>query len=285
VILTPEANEIQDTANNDLPNPSEVSFTTAAGDFTPPTLIDTQLAANVVTTDFGDIGDQFTITFGEVMSASTFGGINVQDGDGSSAFLPCGPVASCTWNAAGTMATVTLTAPVPPFIGVTPGLQLPLTITTLSGFFDLQGNAANILGSADRVIDNEIVAEPFAPPTIMDSRIVNNIATSDFGDTGDAFSATFNRAMNNTDQVGLVLLQDQDGTTAFLSCGPLVICTWNTAGTTLTVTVLAPVPPGPFGSTPGLQVPLRVAMLGAISDAAGKVPDLAGSADTLIDYE
>ncbi|MGH3369143.1 MAG: Ig-like domain-containing protein, partial [Nocardioidaceae bacterium] len=38
VTLTPETNKIQDTANNDLANPSTVSFVSGAADFTPPTL-------------------------------------------------------------------------------------------------------------------------------------------------------------------------------------------------------------------------------------------------------
>jgi hypothetical protein len=283
VILTPEVNEIQDTAGNDLPSPSQVTFTTAAADVTPPTLVDTQLLTNLGATDFGDVGDQFESTFSEVMSMS-FGGINVQDADGSGAFLSCGSQVQCIWNGAGTAVTVTVTSALAPFIGITPGLQLPLTITTLISFYDLQGNAPNLLGSPDRVIDNEVLTGPLAPPTVVDSRMVNNVTTTDFGDIGDAFSVTFSGGMN-LNPAGTMVLQDQDGSIVFLSCGTNTICTWNSMVTELTVVVIMPLTPS-IGTTPGMQIPARIVMVNGISSGInGKVPDLAGSADTLIDYE
>jgi len=284
VIVTAEPNEIQDTDGNDLPNPSEVTFTTSAGDFVPPTLIDTALESNIGTTDFGDVGDSFNMVFSEVMSPTPFGGIVVQDGDGSGAFLSCGTVIQCTWNTAGTTVTVTVTSLVAASPGATFGLQLPVTITTLNGFFDLQGNQPNLPGSPDRVIDNEVVTGPFAPPTVTDARVVNNVATTDFADTGDAFSLTFSGGMN-LNPSGTMVLKDQDGSIAFVNCGSNAICNWNTVVTELTIIVIMPLP-ALAGTTPGLQLPLRVVMLAGIASGTnGMVPDLAGSPDTLIDYE
>jgi hypothetical protein len=284
IIVTAELNEIQDALGNDLPNPSEIIFTTAAGDFVPPTLVDTRLISNVGTTDFSDLGDSFESTFSEVMSAATFGGISVQDTDGSSAFLACGTQVQCTWNTAGTVVTVTVTSPVAPFIGVTPGLQLPLSITTMNGFSDLQGNTPNIPGSPDRVIDNEILTGPFAPPTVTDSRVVNNVATTDFADIGDAFSVTFSSGMN-LNPIGNLLLQDQDGSIVLINCGTNATCTWNSVVTVMTVTVMFPMAPS-MGTTPGMQIPMRIAMMNGIASGTnGMVPDLAGSPDTLIDFE
>jgi hypothetical protein len=80
------------------------------------------------------------------------------------------------------------------------------------------------------------------------------------------------------------MLQDEDGSSAILSCGANAICTWDTAATNLTVTIISFVAPI-AGTTPGLQLPTRIRMLSGISDASGNMPDLAGSADTLIDYE
>ncbi|MGH2490684.1 MAG: hypothetical protein ACRDF9_04175, partial [Candidatus Limnocylindria bacterium] len=278
------ANEIQDTSDNDLPSPSEVSFTTAAGDFTPPTLIDTQLLTNFGATDLGDVGDQFESTFSEAMSVSPFAGINVQDADGTVAFLSCGSQVQCTWNGALTTVTVTLTSALAPFQGSTPGLQFPANITTLTGFSDLQGNAPSVLGSADRLIDNEILTGPLAPPTVTDSRMVNNVASTDFGDIGDAFSVTFSGGMN-LNPAGNLVLQDQDGSTVFISCGTNAVCDWNGVVTVMTVTVVLPLVPS-MGITPGLQIPARIVMMSGIASGSnGKVPDLAGSADTLIDFE
>jgi hypothetical protein len=166
VTLTPETNEIQDTANNDLASPSSVSFTSGAADFTPPTIIDARVVANVGTTDFTEIGDGFSLTFSEAMETTATAGdvIQAQDQDGT-IFTPpgltCGGNVSCTWNTAGTtitvMVTVTVTTPGVGSAGSgnTPGMQIPFNITTLTGFQDLQGNVPNVLGSSDRLVDFE----------------------------------------------------------------------------------------------------------------------------------
>ena len=198
VFVTAEANEIQDTVGNDLANPSNVSFTTAAADFTPPTLIDTRVLSNLGTTDFADVGDSFESTFSETMSGSTFGGINLQDTDGTAVFLSCGTQVLCTWNTASTTITVTVTSALAGFGGVTPGLQLPANITTLNGFSDAQGNVPNVLGSTDRLVNNEFLTGPFASPAVSDSRVLSNLNTTDFSEPGDSFRTTFSAAMIRT---------------------------------------------------------------------------------------
>jgi hypothetical protein len=283
VIVFAEANEIQDVFGNDLTNPSEVTFSTGAADVTPPTLVDTRLLNNVQSTDFGEPGDAFDATFSEAMNGTTTGGINVQDADGTTVVLSCGAQVMCSWNSAGTAVTVTVVSIVAPFGGTTPGLQLPATITTLVGFSDVAGNNPNLPGSPDRVIDNEFLTGPFAPPTVTDARVVNNVGTTDFSEIGDTFLSTFSAAMIVNGSARL-LIQDQDGSLAMLNCGFNAICTWDTAATTLTVTIITPV--APMGGTiPGLQIPTYIRTLGGISDSSGNMPDLAGSADTLIDYE
>ena len=161
VTLTPEANEIQDTANNDLPNPSSVSFVSGAADFTPPTMVDSRLVNNLVTTDFTETGDSFSTTFSETMNGTTTGTIQIQDQDGTVFTLTCGGNVACSWNAAVTQVTVTVVSTItPPVVGApgagnTPGMQIPFNITTLNGFTDLQGNVPNVLGSSDRLVDFE----------------------------------------------------------------------------------------------------------------------------------
>jgi IPT/TIG domain/Bacterial Ig-like domain len=161
VTLTPELNEIQDTSNNDLANPSSVSFVSGAADFTPPTLVDARMVNNLVTTDFTEVGDSFSATFSEAMNGTTSGTIQIQDQDGTVFTLNCGGNVSCVWNTAVTMVTVTVaTAITPPVVGApgagaTPGMQIPFNITTLNGFTDLQGNVPNVLGSSDRLVDYE----------------------------------------------------------------------------------------------------------------------------------
>ena len=168
--LTPETTEIRDVVGNVLgdaagtacntPVTCSVTFTTGAGDFTPPTMVDARMANNLATTDFADTGDSFTLTFSETMNGITTGSIGIQDQDGTTATIVCSAVAganqgSCTWNTAVTTVTVTLTGALTGTAGTTPLMQIPFNVTTLTSFQDLQGNPPNVLGSADRLVDFE----------------------------------------------------------------------------------------------------------------------------------
>jgi hypothetical protein len=89
----------------------------------------------------------------------------------------------------------------------------------------------------------------------------------------------------NLNPAGHLLLQDQDGTSVLINCNVNAICEWNGVVTVMTVTVVMPLAPS-MGVTPGVQIPMRIVMMSGINSGVnGKVPDLAGSADTLIDYE
>jgi hypothetical protein len=153
--------EIQDAVGNTLNTPTSVTFTSGAGDFTPPTITDARMAANVLTSDFTEPGDSFTLTFSEVMTnTDETGSIALQDQDGTTMTLDCTlTTVGCAWNTADTTVTVTLqtgfasTAAA----GTTPGMQIPFNVTALAGsaYTDLQGNAVNVLGSADRLVDFE----------------------------------------------------------------------------------------------------------------------------------
>jgi hypothetical protein len=122
----------------------------------------------------------------------------------------------------------------------------------------------------------------FTPPTLTDARIVNNINSTDFTDVGDSFSLTFSETMSGS--VGIIEIQDLDGTLLSINCLANAICTWNTATTTVTVTLMqALLASG--GTTPGLQIPANVASLIGFSDLAGNAPYLLGSVDRVIDFE
>jgi hypothetical protein len=157
-----EANELQDVVGNDLVIGTTFTFTTGAGDFTPPTIVDARVVNNLGTTDFTETGDSFSLTFSEAMNGTTTGTINIQDQDGTSLSLACGGSVACSWNTAVTTVTVTVNAPgvtAPalgaPGAGSTVGMQIPFNVTTLNGFADLQGNVPNVLGSSDRLVDYE----------------------------------------------------------------------------------------------------------------------------------
>jgi hypothetical protein len=174
ITLTPEGSEITDVVGNVLGDASgtacntpvltcTVTFTTGAGDFTPPTIVDARMANNLVTTDFTDPGDSFTLTFSEAMNGVTNGQIAIQDQDGTTATIQCSVLvgnnqASCTWNTAVTTVTVTLATGgtlVVTNAGTTPLMQIPFNITSMTLVQDLQGNPPNVLGSADRLVDFE----------------------------------------------------------------------------------------------------------------------------------
>jgi hypothetical protein len=161
---TAAPDDIRDVAGNGLDD-NDVNFTSGAGDFTPPTIVDARMTSNVGTSDFTEAGDAFQLTFSEVMSdTDEVGSMALQDQDGTTLNLDCTTAGvGCVWNDAATTVTVTLVsafiAPVAPApgAGTTPGMQIPFNVTTTSGtaFTDLQGNAVNVLGSSDRLVDFE----------------------------------------------------------------------------------------------------------------------------------
>ena len=136
-------------------------FTTGAADFTPPTMIDARMANNLITTNFGDVGDSFTITFSEKMNGSTTGTLEAQDQDGTTMaavtgnLMTCGGNVSCAWDSTVTTLTVTVATTIATSNGTTPGMQIPFNITALNGINDVAGNPPNVLGSSDRLVDFE----------------------------------------------------------------------------------------------------------------------------------
>jgi len=137
-------------------------------------------------------------------------------------------------------------------------------------------------------------AGDFTPPTMVDARLTSNVGTTDFREDDDAFTVTFSETMDDTTTGDSIQLQDQDGTVVTVTCGAgtnAVICDWNDADTTITITVNVANLTVPAlgaegdGSTPGMQIPFNVTTLNGFADAQGNVPNVLGSADRLVDYE
>jgi len=155
------AGAVKNVFNVNLAVGASTTFTTGAADFTPPTMIDARMANNLITTNFGDVGDSFTLTFSEKMNGSTTGTIEAQDQDGttmaatSGNLMTCGGNVSCTWDTAVTTLTVTVNTTIATSNGTTPGMQIPFNITALNGINDVAGNPPNVLGSSDRLVDFE----------------------------------------------------------------------------------------------------------------------------------
>ena len=147
-----------------------------AADAASPTSVDVRLSTSAGLAGQLDIGDAFKVAFSEPMGAATVGdSIVVHDADGTFATISCGNVTGpaapgatfCLLNTAvetlggtdypiGQVVTVSIgVAPTAGAAGSTPGLQIPTTISDQGGFGDVAGNAWNIAGSADVVIDVE----------------------------------------------------------------------------------------------------------------------------------
>jgi len=154
VTVTSDANETQDVAGNDLASPATTSFISGVQDTTAPTITDARIVTNSGLTTNMDSGDVFTMTFSEEMNTTTSGDqINVEDADTGSVdagTITCGTNATCSFNTAGTVLTVTITGAV----GAN-DVGYPATITSLLGFGDTGGNQPNLGASSDRIIDSE----------------------------------------------------------------------------------------------------------------------------------
>lgn len=126
---------------------------------------DARVARNVVTTDFIEANDAFTLRFSKMMIADPTGDtLRIQDQDGTLVTLRCSAApnrVSCGWDADGLSITITVAEGLvlPPVdsaeFGTTPGLQIPFNIVGLSGFTDFQGGVPNLLASPDRLVDLE----------------------------------------------------------------------------------------------------------------------------------
>jgi hypothetical protein len=135
-------------------------------------------------------------------------------------------------------------------------------------------------------------AADFTPPTIVDARMANTVGSSDFTDINDSFTLTFSEKMNGCITSGCTIeTQDQDGTQYSgvgnrMVCSTNVTCSWNTAVTTLTVTVLVALTPTPStGTTNGMQIPFNITVLNGLNDTTGNPANVLGSPDRLVDFE
>jgi hypothetical protein len=154
-----------------------------------------------------------------------------------------------------------------------------------AGANEIQDVAGNDLANCNPCTTFVTGAADFTPPTMVDARLTNNAGpSSDFVEAGDAFSVTFSEKMNAA--AGTISIQDQDGTTATITCGTNATCSWNTATTTtvLTVTMTAALVPT-SGTTPGMQIPFNITAFTGVTDTAGNPPNVLGSSDRLVDYE
>ena len=280
-----ENSHITDASGNPATAPQSRQTTATARETTEPELI--SASGNVSSSTI-------TLTFSEPVYCPSlaFGDIDVDADDPD--------VTDPTVTGYGSNPCETLRGDAATTFNITIGTDLEAD-TTYTVTFNI--DAASVRDSANNDledgsnVDFNPGAGDFTPPTIVDARLVGNIGTTNFSEDDDSFQATFSEAMDDTTTGDTLQIQDQDGTVVQLQCGGggtpdnAVVCDWNDAATTITVTVnvanltVPPVGDPGDGSTPGMQIPFNITTLNGFADAQGNVPNVLGSADRLVDYE
>lgn len=190
------------------------------------------------------------------------------------------PGGTAVWDGTGATATVNLTLTITggtrEFAGASGGGSFGGFLSHLTFPPTFGGTLTLTTGAGD-----------VTPPIITDARRgPDTPGSSDFVDAGESFSLTFSEVMNGV-TTGNIGIRDLDGTTAQISCGAVAgpnqaTCSWNTAVTTVTVTLTGTLATIDFGSVPGMSIPFNITALTGFSDLQGNVPNL-GSGDTQVD--
>jgi hypothetical protein len=137
-----------------------------SGDTTRPLIVDARITQNLITTNFAERGDAFSLTFSEPMNTATRGAtLFIADQDGTLVRLDCGfppNNVACVWDVPGVTVTVTvdveqLEVPAIGTVGggTTPGMQIPFNYIGQGGVVDLSGNLPDLDASPDLLVDYE----------------------------------------------------------------------------------------------------------------------------------
>jgi putative cell wall-binding protein len=159
---------VNDGDQGEYTESNTVTATTPVNDSTAPVANDTRLLANGGNPLIIGPGDSFRVVFSEVIDApAQFDTIRVRDEDGTVVDLVNGQdgvtftregaatTVGDTEYPANTVLTVVTGTSTPSAAGTVDGLGVPATITQQSGITDANGNAWNLAGSSDLVVDNQ----------------------------------------------------------------------------------------------------------------------------------
>jgi len=266
---------IHDQAGNTIKAPQAQTATATAAPTTAPTMSSASGAVGSTTV---------VINFSQPVYCTglTFGEFKLDDNNASTV--------DPTFSAFGSDACGATRQAVDSSFSLTTSTALPAATTYTLTFTPLGSNEIRNIynvslanNPATATVSFTTGAADFTPPTMIDARMANNLATTDFNDAGDSFTVTFSEKMNGA-TTGQINIQDQDGTTGVITCGGNATCVWDTNVVVLTVTLTATVNPT-AGTTPGMQIPFNITALTVITDVAGNPPNVLGSSDRLVDFE
>ena len=167
-----------------------------------------------------------------------------------------------------------------------------LTFTQPANTSGAVKNVFNVALASGSAITFTTGAADITPPVITDADLTGKSAVStNFEHSGDAFTLTFSKKMNSTTAGAVVSIQDQDGTTAKITCGVVgangATCSFDTATVTnLVVTLTGDLSVIDAGTTPGMAIPFNITAITVIKDATtpGNPPNILGSPDRLVEY-
>ncbi|TMC41873.1 MAG: hypothetical protein E6J23_12735 [Chloroflexi bacterium] len=248
--------------------------------------------APTITSASGAVGGTtVTINFSQIVWCNAAGGFAAGDftlNDNNAAttdptFTAQDATSKCgaTQQTAGTPLVLDTSAPLPAATTYT------LTFVGPAGAVK---NVFNVNLAAGSAVTFTTGAADFTPPTIVDADLQNNVASSNFQDPGDSFALTFSEKMQaNISSAVMIGIQDQDGTTATITCGGgaaanAATCAWDTTVTVLTVTLSGTLT-ATAGTTPGMAIPFNITSTTGTFDVAGNPPNILGSPDRLVEFE
>src|SRR6185503_17253865 len=192
-----------DSNGNLALGPQTRSTVATAPETTPPTLVSAAGAVGSTTVTF---------TFSEPVYCTALGfdptDFNLTDNNPATSdpiVVGAGPN-SCgfTQTTADTSFSVQLSSPLP--------ADRTYTATITPEANEVQDVVGNDLANPSQISFTTPPADVIAP-TLTDTRVVNNIATTDLADIGDAYQITFSETMAGT-TFGTLSLRDPDGSTA-----------------------------------------------------------------------
>jgi hypothetical protein len=295
-----------DAAGNTINAPQAQTMTATNPSATPPSIVSASGAVGSTTVKINFSVAVYCDAAGAYPAFTAAPPFTISSGNATvtdptfSATAKCGsattlPAAGTGQQTAGTQITLTTGTALPA------GTTYLLTYTSPAGTGAVKNlyNVALPTGSQTTFTTGAV---DFTPPIMVDARMTaKSTCSSDFGCGGDGFSLTFSKAMDTasgTTRQATIQVQDQDGTVATIFCfgtspggtpapGPAT-CTWNTAATTLSVSIIglssSMVLANSGGTTPGLAIPFNITALTGVTDASGNPVNVLGSTDRLVRY-
>jgi hypothetical protein len=236
---------------------------------------------------------QITITFSQAVfcTAAASGHWTLNSGGTGDPTLAAGGTAPCSATQQGATSKITLAT----------STTLPAATTYTLTFTPTANNEITNIYSVSLVqppgtasVSFTTGAADITPPVITDADLTGKSGlSSNFENPGDQFVLTFSKKMATATAGATISIQDQDGTTATITCGLAAgvangaTCVYDTATKTNLTVTLTGILASSGGTTPGMAIPFNITAVTGIKDnvlPTGNPPNILGSPDRLVEY-